>query len=91
MLYYKSQILDCNCNLQGSVTKECDDVGNCQCKPNFKGEKCDQCNDGYDGLFCDKCDFKFQNNPVVDAVEKCLGNFPTMWFIYIAACVLMQF
>ena len=67
-----NHFLDCNCDLDGSVTKHCDDAGKCQCKPNFKGEKCDECNKGYDGRLCDRCDLKFQYNPVATSSFLCV-------------------
>ena len=37
----------CSCNETLSVTPECSSDGECQCKPNVIGIKCDQCADGY--------------------------------------------
>ena len=37
----------CSCNATLSVMSECSSDGECQCKPNAVGIKCDQCADGY--------------------------------------------
>lgn len=38
----------CNCNLSGSVSDACDSSdGQCLCKPNFSGLKCDECASGH--------------------------------------------
>ena len=34
----------------GSDWPPCDEEGQCKCKPNFEGEKCDKCANGYFGL-----------------------------------------
>ena len=38
---------DCGCNMDGSEDKLCDDAGQCECKPNFMGSKCNRCAIGY--------------------------------------------
>ena len=43
--------LACNCDEQGSVNLECNDQGECQCKRNVVGNKCDQCKAGYYGRY----------------------------------------
>lgn len=36
--------IDCECNLHGSVSIECDGLtGNCMCKDGIIGQKCDRC------------------------------------------------
>ncbi|XP_072569193.1 laminin subunit beta-1 isoform X1 [Paramormyrops kingsleyae] len=43
--------LPCNCNLQGSLSTECEKVGGqCQCKSNVVGRQCDQCAPGTYGF-----------------------------------------
>ena len=85
--------IDCNCDPNGSISKQCDDAGKCQCKSNFKGEKCDECNEGYDGRKCDRCDIKFQYNRVAYATEKCLGDITISWsiFVFYAYCNFAYF
>ena len=33
----------CECNLNGSLTKQCNENGKCECKTNITGKKCDRC------------------------------------------------
>ena len=37
----------CNCDRTGSNSSECDDNGQCSCKPTIGGEKCSLCLPGY--------------------------------------------
>uniref|UniRef100_A0A8C2ZAT6 Laminin, beta 2-like n=1 Tax=Cyclopterus lumpus TaxID=8103 RepID=A0A8C2ZAT6_CYCLU len=52
--------LPCQCDPQGSVSGECDKVGGqCRCKPNVMGRRCDQCAPGTYGFGvsgCTACD-----------------------------------
>ncbi|XP_075430559.1 laminin subunit beta-1-like isoform X2 [Ascaphus truei] len=52
--------LPCFCDLQGSLSAVCDKVGGqCKCKPNVIGQRCDQCAPGTYGFGpygCSKCD-----------------------------------
>ncbi|XP_064648801.1 laminin subunit beta-1-like [Lineus longissimus] len=41
---------ECNCNINGSDIWQCNDQGECVCKPTITGEKCNQCQDGYYGF-----------------------------------------
>ena len=41
-------VCDCNCTKGVKDGKGCDDSGQCDCKPNFSGVKCDKCADGYE-------------------------------------------
>ena len=34
-------ILECQCNPDGSTTLECNDNGDCSCKDEYVGQKCD--------------------------------------------------
>ena len=44
----KIYISDCNCNPEGSKSGQCSSKnGQCPCKENFKGTKCDKCAEGY--------------------------------------------
>ncbi len=51
----------CNCNLDGSISQDCDSQGICSCKENVVGSNCDQCRSGSFGLTastylgCSKC------------------------------------
>ncbi|NP_001123798.1 uncharacterized protein LOC100170549 [Xenopus tropicalis] len=52
--------LPCLCDLQGSLSAVCDKIGGqCKCKPNVIGQRCDQCAPGTYGFGpygCSKCD-----------------------------------
>ena len=43
-------VLECTCNMTGSIDNVCD-VGNgkCTCKNNVAGDYCDKCIEGYHG------------------------------------------
>ncbi|XP_037130494.1 laminin subunit beta-2 [Syngnathus acus] len=48
--------LPCQCDLQGSLSSECDRVGGqCRCKPNVMGRRCDQCTPGTYGFGVNGC------------------------------------
>lgn len=55
---YNSGALPCNCVYEGSTSFECDPFGGqCQCKPNIIGRRCEACRTGYYGFpDCKKCD-----------------------------------
>ena len=36
----------CNCNVAGRLTSKCNERGECQCKDNVEGDKCDRCKNG---------------------------------------------
>ncbi|XP_029381415.1 laminin subunit gamma-2 isoform X1 [Echeneis naucrates] len=46
--FYHSRITDackpCDCDLQGSESRQCDDSGRCQCRPGFEGLRCQRSN-----------------------------------------------
>ncbi|GAA6228356.1 laminin subunit gamma-2 [Lates japonicus] len=46
--FYHSRLTDacksCDCDLQGSESRQCDDSGRCQCKPGFEGLRCQRSN-----------------------------------------------
>ncbi|CAH2312786.1 Hypothetical predicted protein [Pelobates cultripes] len=52
--------LPCLCDMQGSLSAVCDKIGGqCKCKPNVIGQRCDQCAPGTYGFGpygCSKCD-----------------------------------
>lgn len=48
--------LSCQCDPQGSLSGECDKVGGqCRCKPNVMGRRCDQCAPGTYGFGVNGC------------------------------------
>ena len=52
--------LDCGCSATGSVDRKCQRNGKCECKPNFRGDKCDECQKGFYGYpECKGMDFPF--------------------------------
>uniref|UniRef100_A0A4W5RHR3 Laminin, beta 2-like n=1 Tax=Hucho hucho TaxID=62062 RepID=A0A4W5RHR3_9TELE len=58
--------LQCQCDPQGSLSAECDRVGGqCRCKPNVIGQRCDQCAPGTYGFGpygCTACDCHSQGS-----------------------------
>ncbi|KAH9420223.1 Laminin subunit alpha-2 [Dermatophagoides pteronyssinus] len=41
----------CNCDIQGSVSTQCNPTtGQCECKPNYTGVRCDHCAPGYGNI-----------------------------------------
>ena len=50
--------LDCNCDIDGTEGELCcTEAGQCQCKPQYDGDKCDQCSQNhYDFPNCKECD-----------------------------------
>uniref|UniRef100_A0A8D3AEZ2 Laminin, gamma 3 n=1 Tax=Scophthalmus maximus TaxID=52904 RepID=A0A8D3AEZ2_SCOMX len=42
--------LPCNCNINGSVSLQCDAEGRCACRVGVTGEKCDTCRAGFHSL-----------------------------------------
>ncbi|KAM4720367.1 laminin subunit gamma-3 [Anableps anableps] len=40
----------CNCNINGSLSLQCDGEGRCQCRVGVTGEKCDTCQPGFHSL-----------------------------------------
>lgn len=58
---HNSGALPCGCNVDGSISLECDPFGGqCQCKENVINRECDECRDNYyDFPNCKKCDCPF--------------------------------
>ncbi|XP_032425902.1 laminin subunit gamma-3 [Xiphophorus hellerii] len=42
--------LPCNCNINGSLSLQCDREGRCRCRVGVTGEKCDTCQAGFHSL-----------------------------------------
>ncbi|XP_047426599.1 laminin subunit gamma-3 [Mugil cephalus] len=42
--------LPCNCNINGSVSLQCDGDGRCACRAGVTGDKCDTCRPGFHSL-----------------------------------------
>uniref|UniRef100_A0A8C7XR11 Laminin, gamma 3 n=1 Tax=Oryzias sinensis TaxID=183150 RepID=A0A8C7XR11_9TELE len=42
--------LPCNCNINGSVSLQCNAEGRCVCRPGVTGAKCNMCQDGFHSL-----------------------------------------
>eukprot|EP00102_Acyrthosiphon_pisum_P016424 XP_008187385.2 PREDICTED: laminin subunit alpha [Acyrthosiphon pisum] len=68
---YNSGALPCNCNSDGSLSYVCDPYGGqCQCKPNVIGRRCEACKTGYFGFpDCKSC-----NCPSVATCETSSGE-----------------
>ena len=62
---------DCYCDKDNSLSIACNDMGKCECKTGFGGDKCDECYDGYTGPNCDQCNTGYYK-PV--GSSDCLGN-----------------
>ena len=48
---YNNGALECNCNVQGSLSLKCDQFGGqCRCRSNVIGRDCSACRTGYYGF-----------------------------------------
>ena len=75
-MHHKSQ--DCDCTENGSINQECDDNGQCNCKDNVGGMKCDVCDLNTFGFpTCEGKDFENVNLRKV-RFSKC-EFFDKMW------------
>lgn len=45
-VFYFGSCIFCNCNLVGSCINKCNERGECGCKDNVEGVKCDCCKNG---------------------------------------------
>jgi len=68
---YNSGAFPCTCDSDGSLSHECDPHGGqCQCRPNVIGRRCDACKTGYFGFpDCKSC-----NCPSVATCETTTGE-----------------
>ena len=66
-------VLGCDCNVEGSESLQCDDKGQCKCKPGFTGLKCDECLPEFEGDMCENCASTFYGYPDCKACE-CNGE-----------------
>lgn len=69
--------LPCNCDPRGSSNTFCDPgEGQCFCKPNIVGRRCDQCADGYYdfGAGCLVCDCDLQGSAPGTTCDKTTGH-----------------
>ena len=51
----------CNCDETGSEDLQCDEDGQCLCKPGVTGQRCDRCEDNYYDLSIYGCRFVKQD------------------------------
>ncbi|ELW69407.1 Laminin subunit alpha-2 [Tupaia chinensis] len=46
----------CHCNVNGSFSEVCHtQTGQCDCRPNVQGRRCDECKVNVEGIHCDRC------------------------------------
>ncbi|RNA21261.1 Laminin subunit gamma-1 [Brachionus plicatilis] len=69
----ENRCIDCQCNIIGSESVQCDPTGKCKCKPGVVGDKCDRCEAYHYELSntgCKKCQCNmagsFDSPPVCD-------------------------
>ena len=55
--------LGCDCYPEGSESLQCDENGQCKCKPGFTGLQCSECLTGFEGDQCAKCAPEFYGYP----------------------------
>ncbi|KAK3719385.1 hypothetical protein RRG08_029540 [Elysia crispata] len=75
----ENQCLQCGCNPIGSLSLQCDDRGQCRCKPGVGGQRCDRCLPNFydlseDGCVACECEpsGSLDNNPRCDSTTgKC--------------------
>ena len=61
----KLLLQSCNCNPEGSVNQNCDvQFGNCTCKPNVVGKKCNQCSSKHYGFSAQGCQASIQQKDI---------------------------
>ena len=66
-------ILGCDCSAIGSEVLQCDNNGECKCKPGFTLAKCDECLPEFEGDKCEDCASTFYGYPDCKACE-CNGE-----------------
>ena len=63
LIFILSSISVCQCNSHGSTTLQCNDNGDCTCKQEFTGTKCNECKPNFTGIKCQSCKAGFYDYP----------------------------
>ena len=71
----------CNCDSRGSVNQNCDSSGQCSCKPNVVGKKCNQCASKYYGLSARGCQVSHQQKDICTKTKNQLLKQFFQWFL----------
>lgn len=71
---FKIVIVDCDCDLDGAEDNDCQhETGQCHCKLNITGKKCDKCEDGHWNFpDCRQCECNGHSETCDQATGACL-------------------